>query len=73
MRKMMRKVNRLAITFKDESQKFSDMCEAYYGGVSYNSRDEDSIIDCLDYGQGEMDWKEFDAIMRRINSPGEEE
>lgn len=73
MRKMMKRVNRLAMASNKAATQFAEMCELYYGEVSYNSADEDTVIDCLDYGQGEMDWKEFDAIMRRINSTEVEE
>ena len=68
----MKKVNNLAIKFKQESAKFDVMCEKYYGNETYNDHDLDQIIDCLDYGQGEMDFEEFDELMKEINNNHED-
>lgn len=64
----MEKVNRLSVKFRLESAKLDDMSFEYYGEQTYNDNDLDQIIDCLDYGQGEMEFEEFDELMKEINS-----
>jgi hypothetical protein len=68
IKSQMKKVNKLACKFKNESYKLDDMCKEYYGEEAYGDHDLDQIIDCLDYGQGEMDFEEFDQLMKGINS-----
>ena len=68
----MEKVNRESIKLKNESAKLDDMTDMYYGEVTYSMADADEIIDCLDYGQGEITFKEFDKIMKKINSGDDE-
>lgn len=64
----MEKVNRLSVKFRLESAKLDDMSFEYYGEQTYNDNDLDQIIDCLDYGHGEMEFEEFDELMKEINS-----
>jgi hypothetical protein len=64
----MKKVNKISIESLRESIKFNAMCEEYYGEEKYSDHDLDQIIDCLDYGYGEMDFGEFDELMKEINS-----
>ena len=64
----MKKVNKLACKFRRESDKLNEICEEYYGKENYSDNDLDQIIDCLDYGQGEMDFEEFDELMKEINT-----
>ena len=64
----MKKVNKLACESLKESMKFDKMCEEYYGKENYSDNDLDQIIDCLDYGQREMEFEEFDELMKEINT-----
>jgi len=68
----LRKVNNLSIKVNEEDQKFVYMCREYYGEITYNEMDADEIIDCLDYGHGKISFKEFNEIMKKINSSTEE-
>jgi len=43
--------------FLDELRKFHQMFEDYYG-TNYADKDDDSLIDCIDYGGG-MEWGAF--------------
>ena len=67
IRNQMKKVNNMAIKFMEESRKFDDVCGKYYGEETYNDHDLDQIIDCLDYGQGVIEFEEFDELMKKIN------
>jgi hypothetical protein len=64
----MKKVNSMAIKFMAESRDFDAMCKEYYGEETYSDNDLDQIIDALDYGQCEMDFEEFDELMKEINN-----
>lgn len=68
IKSQMENVNKLAIEFMKQSHKFDEMCAEYYGEETYSDHDLDQIIDCLDYGQGKMDFKEFDELMKEINA-----
>ena len=68
MREQMEKVNKLACESLKESTKFNKMCTEYYGEETYNDHNLDQIIDCLDYGQREMEFEEFDELMKEINT-----
>jgi len=68
----LRKVNNLSIKTRIEDKKLFFMCREYYGEITYNEKDQDQIIDCLDYGQGSISFKEFNEIMKKINSQIEE-
>jgi hypothetical protein len=65
---MMEKLNTLTIKVGEVKREFDALCENYYGPENYSDNDLDSIIDCLDYGNGKMSWKEFDMLMKEINS-----
>jgi hypothetical protein len=65
-------INKLACKFMQESGLFDRMCSEYYGEETYSDHDKDWIIDCLDYGNGEITFEDFDKIMKEINTPPEE-
>lgn len=61
--KLFSKMQKLSVEIQKNKSRFDEMIEEKYG-YHYSDKDLDKIIDCLDYGNRSMTFKEFDKIMR---------
>ena len=59
-----KQVSKKAQEWADMKTQFDMLVEKKYG-FHYSDKDIDEIIDCIDYGHGELSFEEFDEIMRR--------
>lgn len=61
--KLFYKMQKLSKEISNNKARFDRLIEDKYG-FHYSEKDLDEIIDCIDYGNGNMTFKEFDKIMR---------
>ena len=64
VKKLIPRISRLSNKLSYLRSQFDRAVTEEYG-FHYSDRDLDEIIDRLDYGHGEMSFKEFDKIMRQ--------
>lgn len=60
--KIFYKMQKLAVQQSQLKPRFDQLIEEKYG-FHYSDVDLDKIIDCVDYGQGTMTFREFNQIM----------
>lgn len=72
IRKEFNKIMRETIKYFNHKRAFDSLCNDYYGENCYSDTDDDEIIDALDYGLGGIDFKTFDASMKKANKKGKE-